>query len=321
MRMDRDAKAAAFGNAAQRGLRQVFIARSRALCAQVRRMVETGGHNAAATTSLSMVDANSSASQENSSAFSAANEFDEDIEEENQPSAQFVTIDEFVRIVEDTIDYRINEDEVKPTWDLTTQVRWKEFEKDFWPSLSKYSQRGLGGKDEKAQSTLKKNKTSKGSGGGGEEEDKPLVPLMVWTQIRSLLKGSVEAANGCEETVAAAEDEDDDDNAGIKRLEIRPAGTPMSREEYMQLIDTRCPLTPKQRSAAYEYFEMYQDWLKKGNRWDDMDRVLVLIKKLKSRARKNSNIWKGKLNIYTIVYAISHVSFDVFICFSTIYIY
>jgi hypothetical protein len=324
--MDRDAKAASYGNALQRGLRQVFIARSRALCAQVRRMVETGGHNAASTASLRVVESSFNINDLSSGgggggAFTAKYvSEDEDI----KPSSQFVTIDEFVRIVEDSVVFSGEvESDKKPTWNLTTQVRWKEFEKEFWPSLSKYSQKGLGGRDEKANTKLKKSKPSSVSNPTSpqsaaaednlDEDSLPLVPLMVWTQIRSLIKGSVEAAWGCYESVVDANDGDEDGNEGggggdngyLKRKQIRPPGTPMTREEYMNLETTRCPLTPKQRSGAYEYFIMYQEWLKKGDRWDDMDRVLLLIKKLKSesRALMNCSVWKDGRVPFDRIYA------------------
>ena len=76
--------------------------------------------------------------------------------------------------------------------------------------------------------------------------------------------------------------------------ERRPPGKPMCKAMYLDLTEGRCPLSKAQRSAAYEYFEMYQGWLLREGRHDECDRILSLVNKLKSvkRAQMEASIWK-----------------------------
>jgi hypothetical protein len=74
--------------------------------------------------------------------------------------------------------------------------------------------------------------------------------LQVWTQIRSFIKGSYEAAQ--------------------KRR-------PLTKDEYLSIVPKRCRLCEESRRAAFTIFERYQEWLDKEGRWDDMDRTMELI--------------------------------------------
>ena len=67
----------------------------------------------------------------------------------------------------------------------------------------------------------------------------------------------------------------------------------------------RCPLGQKQRAAAYEYFEIYQDWLELTGRWDDTDRILKLISHLKSVERNmmTTSIWRNARVLFDRIYA------------------
>jgi hypothetical protein len=56
----------------------------------------------------------------------------------------------------------------------------------------------------------------KGFGKGSEFEGVKLAPLVVWTQIRSYIKGGIHAAFGCQSP----------------DFKDRPPGTPMYKEEY-----------------------------------------------------------------------------------------
>jgi len=79
-----------------------------------------------------------------------------------------------------------------------------------------------------------------------------LGPLIVWSQIRSFIKGSIEA---------------------IKN------GRPLTREEYYELGRNRCRLSREQREAAYSAYEYYQSILdSQGELWDDTDRMIQLLR-------------------------------------------
>ena len=323
MRMDRDAKRAASGDAQQRQFRQVFVARSRALCSQVKRMVESGGHNTAATgrreaEAKKLCERADLAGGGGGGGGATAAIY----EETEQPRAQFVTIDQFVALVESHVRWDIKKGEVAPSWNAGTQIRWLEFERDFWASLDKQAQQGFGSSKSGAARKLAA-KVSKKDWGSAEADDaspaEPLVPLTVWTQIRSFIKGSVEAAWGCAATELpppyCGEDpaEKKRHDAEVERIaaesfEARAPGTPMSRAEYLAMDKSRCPLNQKQRAAAYEYYTMYQAWLKSDpeiQKWDDTDRILHLVGKLKSveRGRMTSSIWKDSRVPFDRIYA------------------
>ena len=102
--------------------------------------------------------------------------------------------------------------------------------------------------------------------GGILREDKradELDSLQVWTQIRSFIKGSFEAAN---------------------------AGRPLSQEEYLELGPRRCRLTTDQRKQAYRLFQRYQNKLEEDDRWDDMDRTIELIRLLQADKRRRGSL-------------------------------
>ena len=74
-----------------------------------------------------------------------------------------------------------------------------------------------------------------------------LDPVVVWTQIRSFIKGSIEAAM---------------------------AGRPLSLEQYLSLSAGRCRLAPEQRREAYSVFEAYEKELASAGLWDESGRTL-----------------------------------------------
>lgn len=83
-----------------------------------------------------------------------------------------------------------------------------------------------------------------------------LEPLIVWTQIRSFIKGSIEAVT---------------------------KSRPLTLEEYLDTAvigSRRCRLTTEQREAAYAIFEKYEKYRVSRNLWDDCDRVGTLVKRL-----------------------------------------
>ncbi len=81
----------------------------------------------------------------------------------------------------------------------------------------------------------------------------PLDPLQVWTQIRSFIKGSYEAAKECR---------------------------PLRLEEYLGIARKRCRLNEEKRRLAYQVFESYQAYLAGEGLWDDMDRTIELVQHL-----------------------------------------
>ncbi len=76
---------------------------------------------------------------------------------------------------------------------------------------------------------------------------KHLDPSIAWTQIRSYIKGSIEAVI---------------------------AGRPLTLDEYLALAPGRCRLTPDQRREAYAIFEVYEGQLKQAGLWDESGRAL-----------------------------------------------
>jgi len=94
-----------------------------------------------------------------------------------------------------------------------------------------------------------------------------LDPLVVWTQIRSFIKGSVE-------TVMHA----------LGRGEPRPESWEFGndpwvhKEQYMNFSSGRCRLTMEQRIAAYDMFLHYQHELHRRGLWDEGDRIMDLIR-------------------------------------------
>lgn len=82
--------------------------------------------------------------------------------------------------------------------------------------------------------------------------------LVIWAQIRSFIKGSIEAVD---------------------------RGRPLTRAEYVDgpmIGSRRCRLSKAQRAAAYDAYERYEGFLDSTNNWDDCDRVVKIIKGLKS---------------------------------------
>jgi hypothetical protein len=70
---------------------------------------------------------------------------------------------------------------------------------------------------------------------------------VVWTHIRSFIKGSIEAVK---------------------------AGRPLTLNEYLALAPERCRLTPDQRGEAYSVFEVYEGQLARSRLWDESGRTL-----------------------------------------------
>lgn len=97
--------------------------------------------------------------------------------------------------------------------------------------------------------------------------------LIVWTNIRSFLKGSIEALQQNTDTA---------DNTSSNFV--------VSEEEYLSLDKfgkKRCRLPMDQRKIVYEIFLKYQEYLASSGAWDNCDRIISLIQRL--LAAKNSH--------------------------------
>lgn len=86
---------------------------------------------------------------------------------------------------------------------------------------------------------------------GTEEID----PLIVWTNIRSFIKGSMEALGN---------------ENGF-----------MSEEQYMALGKKRCRFSDEQRTEIYKIFQKYQEFMNENELWDENDRIIALLRRLK----------------------------------------
>jgi hypothetical protein len=87
-----------------------------------------------------------------------------------------------------------------------------------------------------------------------------LDALVVWTSIKSFIKGSIEAV---------------------------VQGTALSREDYLsteKIGSRRCRLSTEQRGKVYDIFEKYQSYMSRENmgRWDDCDRIFRIVSSLRA---------------------------------------
>ncbi|KAJ1434066.1 P-loop containing nucleoside triphosphate hydrolase protein, partial [Ochromonadaceae sp. CCMP2298] len=91
-----------------------------------------------------------------------------------------------------------------------------------------------------------------------------LDPLVAWTQIRSFIKGSVEALLG----EGAAGSGSSNSSSGSRALSL-PA--------YLALAKGRCRLQPPERAEAYAVYVQYEALLLRAGLWDDCDRVMRIL--------------------------------------------
>ena len=82
-----------------------------------------------------------------------------------------------------------------------------------------------------------------------------LDPLVVWTSIKSFIKGSIEAVM---------------------------KGEALTREEYLDLEkigSKRCRLSPEQREKVYDVYEKYEMYMSREgkSRWDECDRIFRVV--------------------------------------------
>eukprot|EP00597_Dinobryon_sp_UTEXLB2267_P010567 CAMPEP_0170100792 /NCGR_PEP_ID=MMETSP0020_2-20130122/1864_1 /TAXON_ID=98059 /ORGANISM="Dinobryon sp., Strain UTEXLB2267" /LENGTH=664 /DNA_ID=CAMNT_0010323745 /DNA_START=228 /DNA_END=2219 /DNA_ORIENTATION=- len=86
-----------------------------------------------------------------------------------------------------------------------------------------------------------------------KSKDNTMDPLVVWTQIRSFIKGSIEAVL---------------------------LGRPLHLKEYLDLEafgKERCRLPKDLRRKAYEIYSKYEAEMRRRQMWDDADRVMDIL--------------------------------------------
>ncbi|GFH43984.1 P-loop containing nucleoside triphosphate hydrolase protein [Chaetoceros tenuissimus] len=95
---------------------------------------------------------------------------------------------------------------------------------------------------------------------GAEDID----PLVVWTNIRSFIKGSIEA--------------------------LRSERGYLSKEEYLAFGKKRCRFSEEQRETIYDIFQRYQEFMDANALWDENDRIIALLRRLKLAREANPEL-------------------------------
>lgn len=95
--------------------------------------------------------------------------------------------------------------------------------------------------------------------------------LIAWKAIRTFLKGSLEA--------------------------FQETGCVMSREYFTgdKLGKNRCKLSLHLRDSLYDIFLQYQQWISDQHLWDDMDRILALVKGVANAKRSHSPAYEEEI--------------------------
>jgi len=94
------------------------------------------------------------------------------------------------------------------------------------------------------------------SGCDSQPNETNIDALLVWTNIKSFLKGSIEAL--------------------LEPNQI------MTKENFLALGRRRCRLGQAQRGKVYEIFQKYQNICSAQNLWDDCDRICALLLRLQN---------------------------------------
>ena len=269
--------------------RQIFVARSVRLCRQVKRLVEQGGHKQYI---VGRKEAAEGGSGSGGGAAAAAAAVHNSSELPDAINRKFVPTVDYFQAVEEAIDFSKIKHVRHMSFPVAGRVATYEFQQHFWKGfLSAQMQRGFGQKK-----TSREEQRKIGAALGANVD-----ATTVWTQINSIIKGSVEAAwgeDGRDEARAAraaaraakaeaakakaakgdgggaeASDEDDfndeDEDGGggggaaaEANRTLRTCGTPITEEEYLKMPSKRVNLSKEQRRVVFQYFEVYQDWLR-----------------------------------------------------------
>jgi hypothetical protein len=98
--------------------------------------------------------------------------------------------------------------------------------------------------------------------------------LIVWTNIRSFIKGSIEALQN---------------NSNTKDFFV-------SEDEFLSETNfgkKRCRLATKQRKIVYEIFLSYKEKLAETNAWDNCDRIVALVQRLVAAKTSHPDLFDG----------------------------
>ena len=93
-------------------------------------------------------------------------------------------------------------------------------------------------------------------------------PLLVWTSIRSFIKGSIEAAKNFNHAIV--------------------------KEEFLSFnvfSSKRCRLTLNQREEIYCIYERYKNYMQGSELWDDCDRITALLQRLEYCKTSNHELY------------------------------
>lgn len=93
--------------------------------------------------------------------------------------------------------------------------------------------------------------------------------LIVWKAIRTFLKGSIDA--------------------------FKETGKVLSCENFIGLGKNRCKVPLSLRNSLYEIFLQYQQWINEEKLWDDMDRILALVKSVEEARRSHSPVYQEEI--------------------------
>lgn len=88
-----------------------------------------------------------------------------------------------------------------------------------------------------------------------KRDNSQLDPLIIWTQIRSFIKGSIEAVM---------------------------KGRALEWDEYKDLGQNQCRLTEDQRRSAYDAYLSYSQQMESSGLWDDCDLVARILRDFQS---------------------------------------
>jgi hypothetical protein len=89
-----------------------------------------------------------------------------------------------------------------------------------------------------------------------------LDALVVWTSIRSFMKGSIEA--------------------------MKFPGNVLSKADFYGMGKKRVRLSPEKRKIVYSVFQRYEKFMKGSQLWDDCDRITSLIRRIGTARSTNT---------------------------------
>lgn len=111
------------------------------------------------------------------------------------------------------------------------------------------------------------------------KKSKDLDALLIWKNIQSFLKGSLEAL----------------------QISMEQPDEVLPLKDYLKFGKVRCRLNPDQRKIVYETFERYITHLEENRLWDSCDRILHLLRRLQKYKDHNPIDFDQKVR-YTKVY-------------------